>query len=139
LPEDEKIKLVFIAGGIGITPFRSMIKYLLDKNIKREIILFYMNKTLSEIIYKDIFDRAESQLGIKVVYILTDRANLPKDWKGETGKVDEETIRRTVSDYRERKFYLSGPHEMIQSFEKILDRMGVKRKMIKTDYFPGYA
>ena len=45
LPEDKNKKLVFIAGGIGVTPFRSMIKYLIDKNEKRDIIIFYSNRT----------------------------------------------------------------------------------------------
>lgn len=139
LPDDLRAKLVLIAGGIGITPFRSMIKFLIDNNSRRPIILFYANKTASEIMYKDIFDQAESKLGIKVIYTLTDLENVPKDWRGRTGRIDEKMVKSEVPDYNERYFYLSGPHEMVKSLEKILIQMNVKRKMIKTDYFPGYA
>ncbi|MBI2031361.1 MAG: RnfABCDGE type electron transport complex subunit D [Candidatus Levybacteria bacterium] len=139
LPQDANLKLVFIAGGIGITPFRSIIKFLIDTNSRRRITLFYANKISSEIMYEDVFDRAESQLGIKIVYTLTDTENVPKDWKGKIGRIDENMIKKEVPDYKNHYFYLSGPHEMIKSFEKILTNMGIDRKMIKTDYFPGYT
>src|SRR6185437_10266431 len=54
LPKDKRQKLVFIAGGIGITPFRSMLKYLVDKHEKRSIVLFYANKHAEEIAYADV-------------------------------------------------------------------------------------
>src|ERR1700709_894999 len=68
LPRDPQQKCVFIAGGIGITPFRSMIKYLLDTGQHRPIVLFYASKTVSEFVYQDIFDQAQRELGIKTMY-----------------------------------------------------------------------
>jgi len=59
MPKDKNTKLVFIAGGVGITPFRSMVKYLLDLQEDRDIFLIYANKTFDEVVYKDIFDQAE--------------------------------------------------------------------------------
>ncbi|HQT83050.1 MAG TPA: FAD-dependent oxidoreductase, partial [Candidatus Paceibacterota bacterium] len=56
LPKDKKKKLVFIAGGIGVTPFRSQVQHLMNTNDKRSVTLFYSNKTASEIAYKYIFD-----------------------------------------------------------------------------------
>jgi len=58
MPSNKKKKLVFIAGGIGITPFRSMIKYLIDTKQKRDIVLIYSNRTKTDVIYKNIFDSA---------------------------------------------------------------------------------
>ena len=86
LPTDPKTKLVFIAGGIGITPFRSMIKYCIDKKEERPIVLFYANRIISEFAYTDIFDEAK-KMGIKTVYTLTDKNAAPHDWKGRTGRV----------------------------------------------------
>lgn len=139
LPKDPTKKLVFIAGGIGVTPFRSMIKYLVDKNDKRIITMFYSNKTRDEIAYVDVFNSAAQKLGIQTIYTLSDLPTIPADWKGERGFVTKEMIQKYVPDFKERTFYLSGPHGMVAAFEKTLDQMGVPRIQIKTDYFPGFA
>lgn len=139
LPEDRKKKLVFIGGGIGITPFRSMIKYALDNREERDIVLFYSNKTADEIVYKDVFDQAEKELGIKTVYALSDAKSAPAGWSGHAGRLSESVIIKEVPDYKERLFYLSGPHAMVVGFEESLKKIGIKKKNIKTDYFPGLA
>ncbi len=127
LPKDSSKKLAFIAGGIGITPFRAMVQYLLDKKEKRDIIILYSNRTASDIVYKDIFDQSFQKLGIKTVYVNTDTM----------GFIDENMIRKQIGDFKERTFYISGPHSMIDTFENMLKKMGVKQ--IKIDFFPGYA
>jgi len=138
LPKDPRQKLVFIAGGIGITPFRSMIKYLLDVQQRRPITLFYANRTADEIAYKDLLDQAAKQLGIKIIYILTDRARIPAGWRGYVGHITPDLIGREVPDYAERTFMLSGPQAMINGFTKTLNSMGLAKKQVKTDYFPGF-
>lgn len=139
LPKNPDQKLVFIAGGIGITPFRSMVKYLLDFHQKREVTLFYSNKIASEIAYKEVFDQAEKEFGIRTIYALTDKAQIPQGWAGKIGYIDEKMIKAEVPDYLERKFYLSGPRAMVKAFEETLEKMGVKKSRIKTDFFPGFA
>jgi glycine betaine catabolism B len=138
LPKSKDKKLVFIAGGIGITPFRSMIKHLLDINEKRDIILLYSNFKPADIVYKDIFDQSEKQLGIKTIYTVTDKP-CPKDWVGENCFIDEDLIQKTVMDYRERTFYLSGSHNMAAAMDKILRKMGIPKQQIKKDFFLGLA
>ncbi|HUX21389.1 MAG TPA: oxidoreductase, partial [Spirochaetia bacterium] len=88
LPQDPAIPLVFIAGGIGITPFRSMIKYLVDKGEERKITLVYSNYTADEIVFKDVIEEAQKKIGLKTVYTLTDFNKIPKEWCGRTGFVD---------------------------------------------------
>lgn len=139
LPRSGDEKLVFIAGGIGITPFRSILKYLIDKGEKRDIILFYSNSKASEIVYKDIFGVAEKELNLKVVYTLTDLDQIPKGWNGRTGRINEEMIKEEVPDFPNRKFYLSGPYTMVTGFEEVLKKIGVKKEMMKTDFFPGFV
>lgn len=139
LPQNLNKKCVFIAGGIGITPYRSMIKYLIDTKEKRQIALLYSNRLASEIAYKDIFDEANKELGIKTIYTLTDEENIPNNWTGEKGRINSDMIMRNIPDYLERIFYLSGPHTMIEAFEKVLKDMNVKNKNIKKDFFPGLA
>ena len=104
-------------------------KYLIDTNQTRDIILLYSNKTASDIVYTEIFDEAFQKLEIKTLYINTDIQ----------GFIGEKMIREKVSDYKERTFYISGPHSMIDIFEKTLKIMGVNRSQIKIDFFPGYA
>lgn len=128
LPKDDNKRLVFVAGGIGITPFRSMIKYLIDTKQKRDIILLFSNNSAKEIVYKDIFDMAEKQINLKAVYVNTD----------EVGHIDEKLIQGRVSDFKDRLFYISGPHTMVDAIETLLRGMGVKGSSIKTDFFPGY-
>lgn len=137
LPKDQKKKLVFIAGGIGVTPFRSMIQYLIDKHEQRSIVMFYSNRTSADIAYKDVFDRAENELGIKTVYALTNE-QVPEPGM-YNGPVSAQLIMQHVPDYRDRTFYISGPHAMVEAFEKTLHEMGVSRFKIKSDFFPGFA
>ncbi len=137
LPKDTSKKLVFIAGGIGVTPFRSMVQYLRDKKEHRSVTLLYSNKTANEISYKDIFDSAEKEIAMKTVYALTDeKIAVPGT---HAGFIDATLIMREVPDYKERIFYISGPHGMVTAFAKTLRSMGVPRSNIETDYFPGFA
>ncbi|SRR6266568_160694 len=137
LPNDKNQKLVFIAGGIGVTPFRSMMKFLVDTNDRRQIVMFYVNKQASEIAYVDVFNQAQQQLGIKMIYTLTDQATVPANWQGKVGRIDQNLIQQEVSDFKERTFYLSGPHAMVVAYEEILRSMGVSERHIKKDFFPG--
>jgi ferredoxin-NADP reductase len=139
LPTDKRAKLVFMAGGIGITPFRSMIRHLLHHDEKRPITVFYSNRTAPEIVYKDVLEEARERLGIETVYTLTDPNGVPPDWRGETGRVDANMIAKAVPDYRERTFYLSGPRSLVVGFEEVLGSVGIPKSRIKTDFFPGFA
>lgn len=137
LPLDSEEKLVFIAGGIGITPFRSMLKYLLDTQQRRDIILLYINRTANEIAYKDVLSSAQTKMGVKIFYILTDRATLPRNWTGFVGRIDEEMLAQAIPDYQERIYYLSGPPAMVRAHEESLKRLQIKSSQIKKDFFPG--
>jgi ferredoxin-NADP reductase len=124
MPSDKNKKLVFIAGGIGITPFRSMIKYLIDRGERRNVILMYSAKE-GEFAYKDVFDQAHYKLGIKTYY--------------NVGRFQEDFILREVPDYKNRTFFLSGPKALVDGFTTALKDLSVPHSQIKTDYFPGFA
>jgi glycine betaine catabolism B len=129
LPQDPKDKLVFIAGGIGVTPYRSMIKYLIDTNQKRDIILLYSSKNAAGIVYRDIFDHARSQFGLKIIYHLTE----------SSGHFNQKNLPQLIPDYQQRKFYISGPHNLVSTTEKLLISLGINKSKIKTDFFPGFV
>src|SRR3989337_588137 len=125
LPNDKSIPLTFVAGGIGITPFASMAKYLLDKKESRDIHVLYSNSRQEDIAFKDLFDEAE-KVGIKTDYIITEKE----------GYLDEKKIKERVQDWEKRIYYISGPQPMVEIFKKMLLTMKVRG--IKTDFFPGY-
>lgn len=135
LPRDPGKKLAFIAGGIGITPFRSMARYLMDTGDRRDVVLFYSNQNADGIAYKDFFDEAARRETLRVVYTLT--GTLPADWKGEVGFIDAAMIAKHAPDFRDRTFYISGSHGMVTAFENILRSLGVRKRNIRTDFFPG--
>jgi len=136
LPSDTTRPCVFIAAGIGITPFRSMVTYMLHHKERRPITLVYSTRAAGDLVFRDTFDRATHELGLKPVYVLSGEA--PAGWQGRTGRVDAAMIREEVPDYAERLFYLSGPEPMVLALEKMLSDMGIRRGNIKRDYFPGY-
>jgi ferredoxin-NADP reductase/Na+-translocating ferredoxin:NAD+ oxidoreductase RnfD subunit len=137
LPRNPDRKLVFIAGGIGITPFRSMLKELLDRNESRPIIVLYGNRRASEIGYRDVLDEAEARLGIPTYHAVAEPAGANPDMT--IGFIDAAMIRAKVPDFRERVFYISGPQAMVAAERRLLRRMGVPFWRIRTDFFPGLA
>lgn len=136
LPTNQKKKLVFIAGGIGVTPFRSMVQYILDTG-KRDVVMFYSNKKAEEVAYYDLLERARTAIGMKTIYALTDDT---RSFTGSyNGMINADIIKKEVPDYKERTFYISGPRGMVLAFETALKDLGIRQSHIKTDYFPGFA
>lgn len=136
LPRDRAQKLCFIAGGIGITPFESMLGHLLRRGEKRDIAMFYSNRTVEDIAYEDTLDRAERELGVRTVHTVADPV---PGWQGESGFLSGDILRKHMPDWRERMYYISGPRSLVAAFEKTLSQMGIHRSRIKVDFFPGFA
>lgn len=140
LPRDPARKLAFIAGGIGITPYRSMLKYLVDTGDKRTVSLLYAESDPANLAYHDVLRDAEQHLGAKVVYCLGS-PNLPAGLPGKVhhGRIVPKLITEEIPDYAERLFYVSGPQPMVRAMRDNLRALGVPNHNIKTDFFPGYA
>ena len=139
LPHDARQKCVFIAGGIGITPFRSMIKYLLDTHQRRPLVLFYVARTADELVYHDVLDQARREVGLKTIYTITDPGHSPAGWRGQVGRLTPQLLKAEVPDYRKCVFYISGPKSMVDAFKELLHQLHVPDDHIKTDFFPGFA
>jgi ferredoxin-NADP reductase len=137
LPHDREQKLAFVAGGIGVTPFRSHLAYLANTGTKHDIILFYCNNSAAEIAYRDEFTHFASVLPLRVVQVLAKEAGSGPEF--EQGFLTREIIERRTPDYRERLWYLSGPPGMVKAYEKLLRELGVPRRQIVKDFFPGLA
>ena len=136
VPDDPLTKILLIAGGIGITPYRSMIKYIIDSNLKRDIALMYTAKTTSDILFKDLFDCAHKD-GVTSRYYVDE--SLPTGWDGEKGYITPKIIKKDVPDYLDRMVYVSGPEAMVEKFEKMILKMGVADNNFKRDFFDNYT
>ncbi|OGE26636.1 hypothetical protein A3C26_04570 [Candidatus Daviesbacteria bacterium RIFCSPHIGHO2_02_FULL_39_12] len=128
---DETEKAVFIAGGIGITPFRSMIKYVLDQQLKTPIILIYLN-SVNNFPFKNELDNWQNKLpNLKIHYV-----NTTVQGKLDKGKL--KIILHTKYLILNTIFYLAGPPGMVDDVEKILLKIEVDPINIRTDRFDGY-
>ena len=126
--EDFKKSYVLIAGGIGITPYRSILLELEHENLisSTEIYLLYANRD-NDIVFKDDFDRiAVSTNSFKVRYIISPE------------KLNLELIKIAIPFYRKKTYYISGPPGLVKSVEDELLADGIELSQIKLDYFPGY-
>ncbi|MDO8429278.1 MAG: FAD-dependent oxidoreductase [Candidatus Daviesbacteria bacterium] len=125
---------VFIAGGIGITPFRSILLDLDYKNLQPKITLLYSSRT-QNILFKQLFDEISIRNpNLKIVYTVTEDPN----WSGEKSQIDPDFIKKYVPVLQESIFYVSGPEPMVEAMGKMLVEMGVPEDHFKQDFFPGY-
>lgn len=124
--EDPDKDYVFIAGGIGITPFRSIIKQLEFEKKPINVTLLYANRD-ENIVFKDEFEEISKKYPtFKIHYIIS------------PDHIDENKINQFVPDQQNRIFYVSGPEPMVDSINEMLKKMEIKDENLKGDWFPGY-
>ncbi len=134
LPDDVETKLGFIAGGIGVTPFSSHVKYMIDSDKAHDTTLYYCTNTVAELAYSELWFEAQQKLGLTYVPVVAkEEVSVPY----EKGYITAEMIKRRTPDYIERTWYISGPPGMVNTYKKLLSEIGVKGSRIKTDFFPG--
>ena len=135
LKENHK-KICMLSGGIGITPLRSMIRYSSDKELKTSIILLYSNRFDDAIAFMDDFDEMQVRNpNFRVMITITGPSQA---WKGLTGRINQEMIKKKVPDYTERVFYSCGPKPMVDAMLDTLSKIGLPEAQIKYEYFSVY-
>lgn len=118
---------VFIAGGIGITPFRSILCQLVHLRKPINALLLYGNRTEDIIFKEELEEVVHKNPNFKIKYLISPE------------KIDEASIRANVSDLNKPIFYVSGPEPMVEDFEKMLiNDLHISKDCLKTDFFPGY-
>jgi len=129
-------KIALITGGIGITPFRSIIKFCTDTTIPSNIVLLYGNRNEQSIVFREELDNLEKMNhNLKVVHSLSH----PSDaWKGRRGHVDIRLIQDEIPDYADRVFYVCGPPALVTDLEKAIRTLNIPDDRIKSESFPGY-
>jgi ferredoxin-NADP reductase/nitrite reductase/ring-hydroxylating ferredoxin subunit len=147
LHEDYSKPAVFLSGGIGVTPFRSMIKYATDKQLPLRIVMFDSNRNRDNILFKQEFDDcANINKNLKIIYTISDggqqqSSSTANDWKGEYGRIDKAMILKYLDTnmLNNSIFYICGPPSMLKAMQALLqDELEIPKERIKVEEFTGY-
>ena len=135
LPDKTIAPLVFITGGIGITPFMSILRYIDNKKLPYKIVILYSNSNQKSAAFlSELISIAKNNPKIKLILTMTDEP----DFTGEKRLIDASFIKKYVPDWDSAIFMLSGPPGMVQAINEELKKLGVNKKKIKTEQFAGY-
>jgi len=138
LQNNTKIPAVFLSGGIGITPVRSIVLQATHDKTAHKIFLFYANKTPKDAAYLDELTAAQKvNANFKLVASMTDTDG-SEGWKGETGFFTKEMLKKYIGDLSLPIYYISGPASMVTSIRKTLNEAGIDDDNIRTEEFSGY-
>lgn len=133
LPEESAKQLVFIAGGIGITPFISMLTYINEESLSHEIILICSNRDKeSTPFYEELQELAKINNKIKLIFTMTEKTAEGN----EKGRIDTKMIKKHISGYDKKLFYVAGPPEFNIAMLDILEKLKIKD--IRVENFRGY-
>lgn len=135
MPKDPQAPVLYVAGGIGITPFISHLKDLMSRKVIRDIVLVYSIRSIEECAYRDILEAS----GVTVVIVTKsdEPLVLPSHWIHSNELfISQDSFKKHIPDIAKRKAYISGPPQMIDSAKGHLKKLHVRN--IKTDYFTGY-
>jgi glycine betaine catabolism B len=143
LHEDYSKPAIFLSGGIGVTPFRSMIKYATDKNLPIRIIMFDSNRNQQNILFKTDFDDcAKINKNLRIIYTISEEEQAEdKMWNGERGRIDVTMLKRHLdsADVEKSIFYICGPPAMLKAMQEILEQnLRIPAERIKVEEFTGY-
>src|SRR5215213_5299477 len=147
LHEDYSKPAVFLSGGIGVTPFRSMIKYATDEQLPLKIVMFDSNRNRENVLFKKEFDDwANVNNNLKIIYTISDDererlSSTPSDWKGEFGRIDKALILKYLdtNTLNNSIFYICGPPSMLKAMQSLLQNdLDIPKERIKVEEFTGY-
>lgn len=139
LPERSNRPVVFLAGGIGITPFYSMARDAASRSLPHRITLFYSNRRPEDAAFlKELAELPKQNSNFTIVNTMTDIEKSSEIWEGEQGYIDADMLSRYVSQEGNPIYYLAGPPGMVAALRKMLNESGVSNDDIRTEEFSGY-
>jgi len=134
LPEDTGAEYVFVAGGIGITVFRSMLRYIADEGLPYRITLVYSNRDRESSAFLDELEELERRIdGLRVILTMTDEPG----WEGETRRLDADVLGELVG-LDGKTFLVAGPPAMANAVAESLLAAGLPEDRVLADTFSGY-
>jgi ferredoxin-NADP reductase len=136
LPEQTERPYVFVAGGIGITVFRSMLLFIHESGLAHRVTLVYSNRDRESTAFlEELAQLEQSMSNLSVVFTMTD----DPDWVGETRHVDAEMLRDTLDgELGDYEFLVAGPPAMAEAVVESLHGAGLPEEQVRADRFSGY-
>jgi ferredoxin-NADP reductase len=136
LPEDTEQEYVFIAGGIGITVFRSMLRYIAEEGLPHRVTLVYSNRDVESTAFLGELQELErANPNLRLVLTMTEDPS----WDGESRRIDADFLRDHLGDDLGAFTYLvAGPPGMVEAMEKTLAEAGVPEEQVRPERFSGY-
>lgn len=130
---------VFLAGGIGITPFHSMVQDATERALPHAITLFYSNRRPEDAAFlQELMDLPKKNPHFTFVGTMTDMEKSAQQWSGERGYIDAPMLAKYVSQADMPIYYLAGPLAMVAALRAMLNGSGVSNDDIRTEEFVGY-
>ncbi|MDO8488175.1 MAG: FAD-dependent oxidoreductase [bacterium] len=130
LDSGDQTPRLFVAGGIGITPFRCMAKFTADKKLAHDLVLLYSVKSVAEAAFaSELTDLAAQNHNFKIKVIES----------SQEGRLDEEKIKKYCPDWQNRSMWICGPPAMVEAFTGLAQQLGLPADKIKSEEFTGYA
>jgi len=130
---------VILVGGIGITPFMSIVKDAAERSLPHKIYMFYSNHRPEDTAFLAVLqDLAKKNPNFTFIPTMTDMEKSPQQWEGERGYIDMAMIDRHISDKNDAIYYTAGPQTMVGAMRKMLNDAGISNDDIRTEEFSGY-
>lgn len=136
----ERERLVLIAGGVGITPFLSVLRHLWAIGSDSEVVLFWANRTWQDVFAREELNELGRTLALKVVHVLSREREIPSEANGlvehfELGRIDSGILRSHAGDFGEAGIFLCGPPKMQQAILAEIEALGIPRDHVDTESF----
>lgn len=130
---------VLIAGGIGITPFMSILRQAMKEQWPQRLVLLYSNRRPEDAAFLAELQQIEQQnKNFRLIATMTQMSESVQPWAGETGLIDESLVKRLKAEVLEPIFYLAGPPAMVEAMRDTLNACGIGDDDIRSEEFYGY-
>lgn len=130
---------VFLAGGIGITPFRSIVLDAAKNKLAHRLWLFYSNRRPEDAAFLEELGKAEKENpNFKMIATMTEMEKSSRPWHGKTGFVDRKMLAEAIGDLSAPIYYIAGPGSMLNAMKKMLLEAGVNEDDVRAEEFAGY-
>jgi len=130
---------VLLAGGIGITPFRSMVVRAAREKLAHRIFLFYSNRRPEDAAFlQELQELEKDNPNYKLIATMTGMQGSSRPWQGETGRVSSELLSKHLKQAASPIYYVAGPPEMVKALHETVNRCGVDDDDIRIEEFAGY-
>jgi ferredoxin-NADP reductase len=129
----------FLAGGIGITPFRSMLRQAAEQKLPHHLFLFYSNRRPKDAAFlEELEDLEKENSNYKFIATMTKMAGSNGIWRGETGFINQEMLAKHIGDLAAPIYYIAGPPAMVKAMQRTLSEAGVNSDDVRAEEFAGY-